>query len=118
MNINLAYWQFHDAVTSHTNGVRAMLKKVDSLHFETLWNQSTKEQREEVIQLIHLGNRDGLKEWMANHSALKSEDWGYNRLRDRAKKLGVTNYSRITRNELVQAIMEKESANEEDRHVG
>lgn len=114
MNHKLTYWHFHAAVTEHTNDIRSILKKVDSAQFEILWKQSTEEQRKEVIKLVYKGNRGGLKKWMERHSALKAEDWGYNRLRDRAKKLGVKNYSRITRDELVQAIMEKESANEED----
>jgi len=118
MNHKSSYWQFHTAVTDHTNSIRSILKRVDSSQFEMLWNQSTEEQRKEVIALIYDGNRHGLRAWMGTHSALKAEDWGYNQLRDRAKKLGVCNYSRITRDELIQAIMEKESANEENRDVG
>jgi len=113
-NTNLSYWQIHANLTEHTNGMRAILKKVDSPHFETLWKQSTKDQREEALKAIYSGNRDLIKDWMETHPALKAEDWGYNRLRDRAAKLGVKNYSRITREELVLAIMEKESANEKD----
>lgn len=113
-NFNISYWQFHDAMTEFTNGVRAMHSKVDSPQFENLWKQSTVDQRKEAVEVIQSGDREKLKDWMETHPALKAEEWGYNRLRDRAAKLGVKNYSRITREELIREIMEKESANEKD----
>ena len=117
-NVNISYWQFYDDMMEHTNSMRAILNKVDSAQFETLWNQSTEEQREEVVKIISDGARNKLKEWMETHPALKAEDWGYNRLRTRARRLGVKNYSRLTREELIREIMEKESANDEKRNVG
>ena len=113
-NTNISYWQFHDAMTEYTNGVRAMHKKVDSPQFEMLRKQSTEEQSKEVIRVIQSGDRDKLKEWMETNPSLKAEYWGYNRLRDRAKNTGVKNYSSKTREELIRSIMEKESANEKD----
>ncbi len=114
----ISYWSLHAAVTEFTNNVRAVLNRVDSAQFEILWKQSTQEQLEEVQKVIYTGDKEGLKKWMKTHSALKAEEWGYTRLRDRARALGVKNYSRITRDELIQEIMEKESTHEKDGDAG
>jgi hypothetical protein len=98
-----------DYMSKKTSDFRSVLNRLDTTDFQSLWEQSTKEQQKEVKTIVMNGDREGLKHWMDTHPALKADDWGYTRLLNRAKTLGVKNYSRLTRNELIQGILEKES---------
>jgi hypothetical protein len=111
----MSHWQLTDTVETLAKSMRSISHKVDLAQFKRLWNASTEEQREEVIDYILLGEKESVKEWMETHPAIKAEDWGYTRLRDRAKKLGIRNYSRLTRESLIKEIMKKESTYDKER---
>ncbi len=103
------YKDLANDVSLQCNNMRSIALIVEGYEFEDLWNKSTKEQRTEVCKYIETCNKHKVKEWMYSHPTIKAEDWSFVRLIARAKILRIKNYSRLSRADLVQAIMEKES---------
>lgn len=104
----MSYWKLFDYVVELSNSLRGIRSLVDSEEFEFLWNKSTKEQKDALKKSIKNGDRESVKRWIDFHPTRKAEHWSYKRLRDRARKLGVYNYSRKTRGQLIREIMEHE----------
>lgn len=81
---------------------------VCSIRFERLWDDSSDQLREEVVKYIEAEDRDKILHWMQVHSSLELGELNALRLKDLARKLRVTNYSRMTKLELIWAIKEAE----------
>ena len=114
----LSFWHLVDDVTEHTNNLRSIQHKLEASHINELWLLSDEQQRKEVIAYIYNGDKNKLKEWIDTHPSTKVKDWSYNRLRDRAKDIGVKNYSRMTREQLIEYIVKIEAENEETGDAG
>lgn len=76
--------------------------------FERLWDDSSEEQREELQQHINNADKDKVREWMAEHPSLDLMEKKLSDLQKIAYRLGVKNYSRLGKLELVQAIKTRE----------
>ena len=72
--------------------------------FERLWDDSSDEKKEELRKLIEDANRDKVKDWMTGHPSLDLTEKKLSDLQKIAYRLGVKNYSRLGKLELVKAI--------------
>lgn len=86
---------------------------VTSLRFERLWDDSKKEQREEVIGYIKKENKVKIQTWMRTHPSLELGEINTARLKELARKLRVPNYSRKTKLELIRSIKEVEDVSKQ-----
>lgn len=75
--------------------------------FEELWESSNEEQKKEAEKHIKANNKDALVEWMRKHPAIDLGEKTVRQLIPMARRLGVKNYSRLSRDELIVAIKEK-----------
>ena len=76
--------------------------------FDRLWDDSSPEQRIELKQYIFEANRDKVKKWMRDHPSLALAEKPLCDLQKIAYKLGIPNYSRQGKLELVRTIKAKE----------
>jgi len=76
--------------------------------FERLWADSSKRQKDEVFEIIRAESKGRLNAWIRNHPSIDLGEKSLRQLRDIGGRLGVKNYSRITKAELIKAIQEKE----------
>jgi len=86
---------------------------VSSLRFERLWDDSDKEQREEVLGYIKEENRVRILKWIRTHPSLELGELSTSQLKELARKLRVTNYSRMLKVQLIRAIKEKEDGSKQ-----
>jgi len=77
--------------------------------FTRLWIDSTDEEKEAVEDIITRGDRKQLNQWMRDHPSVNLGERPFRNLREIGKKLGITNYSRLSRTDLISAIIEKET---------
>ena len=101
-------------VHDNTLRCRSIESIVQSARFERLWEESTDRQKEEAEFAVWKGSKPELMKWMKNHSSLELGERSLTYLKDRAKKLRVKNYSRLTKPELIGAINRKEIADEQE----
>ncbi len=97
--------EHHNRVLS----ARSIEGVITSLQFERLWGESTEEQKVAAKKLIEANNKKSILAWMRKHPSI---DIGEKPIRDLypiAKRLGVRNYSRLLRHELIAAIQREES---------
>lgn len=78
--------------------------------FERLWHDSTEDQKLAVTKLIEKSDKGGVLQWMRDHPSLDVGEKTWRALITIAKQLGVRNYSRLDRMQLIQAIKEVESS--------
>ena len=64
------------------------------------------EDTNKLTELVTAGNKEGLKQWIKNHPDLDLGEMNVSRLRVIAQELGVYNYSRLSRGELIRGIKE------------
>lgn len=79
-------------------------------NFERLWGYSETEEKDIVRKCVKEGDKRGIIKWMREHPSI---DIGEKPLRDLypiAKKLRITNYSRLLRDDLIIAIKKAEAA--------
>ena len=76
--------------------------------FTRLWLDSNREKKEEAIELIKLGDKAGIQNWIKNHPSLDLGEKTLTHLRIIGKKIRVKYYARLTQSELISAIIDKE----------
>ena len=76
--------------------------------FERLWTDSSKRQKDEVFEIIKAESKRRLNAWIRNHPSIDLGEKSLRQLRDIGCRLGVQNYSRLTKAELIKAIQDKE----------
>jgi hypothetical protein len=81
--------------------------------FERLWESSSEILRQEARVIISLGNREGLLAWIQSHPSLDLAERSTKELKEVARKLGISNWSRLSKLELLIAIQRKE-----ENHAG
>ena len=77
--------------------------------FERLWNDSNTLEKEKAQKLIDKLDREGIQLWIRGHRSVDIAEMSVRRLYDTARKLGIKNYSRLAKDELVAAIKRTES---------
>jgi len=76
--------------------------------FERLWGDSTSEEQAAFNTLLDSANKDGIIKWMKEHPSLELAEKPLSDLKKIAYKIGITNYSRKGKLELVNDIQEQE----------
>jgi len=91
------------------------LRSIDALihrpEFEALWNDSTVPEQAELVEFITQANREALYKWVREHPSLDVTQKSLPRLRAQARRLGLENFSRLGKIELIRNILEKEKHN-------
>ena len=76
--------------------------------FVRLWIDSTDAEKKTVEEIIKQGDRNRLNKWMENHPSVDLGEKPFRNLRRIGQKLGIENYSRLDRAQLIAAIIQKE----------
>ncbi len=76
--------------------------------FERLWADSSEGEQACFRKLIAAANRDSARDWMREHPSLDLAEKKLCDLQEIGYKLGIKNYSRLSKLELVRAIRMKE----------
>jgi hypothetical protein len=76
--------------------------------FERLWADSTEDQQRQLKESIEKLDKVSIRKWMMEHPSLELVEKPLTELKKIAHRLGVSNYSRKGKLELVQDIQEKE----------
>jgi hypothetical protein len=76
--------------------------------FERLWGDSDECGKVQLQQYLFEANKDGVIRWMKDHPSLQLEEKPLVDLKKIAYKLGISNYSRKGKLQLVRDIKEKE----------
>ncbi len=76
--------------------------------FERLWGDSDESEKVQIQQYLFEANKDGVIQWMKEHPSLELEEKPLVDLKKIAYKLGILNYSRKGKLQLVRDIKEKE----------
>ena len=100
-NTCLALDKLKEAIRQATLKLRAFLRVVDSDQFESLHIFSSEDDLEKLGDAVSNIDLVALKNWVQTHPTIKYNDMTTTRLREMAKNLGVPNYSRKERHELV-----------------
>lgn len=85
--------------------IEAMIRRPE---FERLWADSSNEHQEALKKLIDVADKDKVREWIRNHPSLDLAEKPLCDLQKIAYKLGIKNYSRLGKVDLVRAIRNKE----------
>lgn len=88
--------------------LRSIEAMVRQPQFERLWADSDKKQQEIVESYIDAADRDKVREWMRKHPSLELAERPLKELYKIASRMGIVNYSRKGRLELIRAIQKKE----------
>ena len=94
---------------------RSIEATVKSSKFERLWEDSDEREKSKAEHIIWKEDKKALVDWMRQHPSLDLGERGLPYLRDRGKKLRIKNYSRLSKPELIRAIMNKEKADEQEQ---
>lgn len=98
--------------TLHSRSLEAIIM---TERFERLWMESTVSQRETVMAFIEFGFKSRVSEWMKNHPSLELGERPISYLKERGRLLGIRNYSRLQKAELISQIHKKEQDYEKDK---
>ena len=78
--------------------------------FTRLWIDSTSDERKIVEDIIKRGNRKQLNRWMRDHPSVNLGEKPFRNLRELGRKLGIKNYPRLDRPQLITAIIQRETS--------
>lgn len=76
--------------------------------FTRLWIDSDESERIDIEGIVLRGDRKGVYEWIKNHPSIDLGEKPFRRLREIAKRLGIKNYARLDRLDLIVEIIDKE----------
>jgi len=91
----------------HILNLRSIENTINKDFFDRLWDASDEDQRTKVREIIMRGDKDALALWMESHPDIDLGEMSKNKLIKLAQRLRVTNYSRLDRHELEDAINDK-----------
>lgn len=72
--------------------------------FKKLWQSSTQLEKERISAIVLGNNKDEVDLWMKYHPSIELGELPIRRLRERARRLRVKNYCRLTKFELIREI--------------
>lgn len=72
--------------------------------FERLWNASTPEKKKEVLDALNNYDKNSIVGWMLDHPDLDLGEMSSRTLKDIGRKIGVKNYSRLSKQLLIREI--------------
>lgn len=88
------------------------LRSIEALirqpQFERLWDDSSEETQKELKGYIEKADKENVRKWMTEHPSLELAEKSLTVIKKIAARLGISNYSRKGKLELVQDIKEKE----------
>jgi hypothetical protein len=96
--------EFHHRLLK-LRSIEAMIRRPQ---FERLWGDSDECDKVQLQQYLFEANKDGVIRWMKDHPSLQLEEKPLVDLKKIAYKLGISNYSRKGKLQLVRDIKEKE----------
>lgn len=91
--------------SKHHRSIEAL---ISSLRFERLWDCSSPDEQEKVMLFIQFGYRSRVVEWLKSHPSLDLSERPIGYLRDLGQKRRITNYSRLSKSELVGEIKKEQ----------
>ena len=103
--------RLHLDVHDHILNLRSVENTIKKGFFERLWDASNEKQRKEVREIVMRGDKEALTAWMDEHTDVELGELSYNKLKKLGRRLRVTNYCRLERHRLEDAIKEKRNAN-------
>ena len=93
----------HNKILSY----RSIEHLINQPYFERLWQVSTGLSRILFRKMADKGDRLGCHNWIHNHPSLELGELSIRQLRKIAYEVGVKNYSRLSKYELIVGIQEK-----------
>ena len=78
--------------------------------FTRLWLDSNEKEKKEVVDIVERGDRKELNRWIREHPSLNLGERPFRNLREIGRKIGIKNYSRLSKTELIAAIIKKETS--------
>lgn len=93
------------------NRARSIDRTVEGEVFLRVFESSPLSLQQEAIELIKDLDTEGLKRWIQDREYLDLSDRTTVWLRDKAAKIGIKNYSRMSRVELIREITHEETRN-------
>ena len=88
--------------------LRSIKGIIESPTIERLWSESSERLKNELIRFIEAENKEAVKQWVKDHPNIDVGEMGILKLKERARKLGISNYSRMDKRELILNITIKE----------
>jgi hypothetical protein len=98
-----------DAILDSANNYRSLARVLDQTKTFELWEQSTDEQKEILVQAIQSQDRVTVQTWVRHHPKRDNTQLTVKELYAKARELGVINYSRKSTIELIQDINDAEN---------
>jgi hypothetical protein len=108
--------EFEQLVHQRILNLRSIESQVRSITFGILVAKSSKAELETLRQLIRDCNKEGVADWIKFHNKKSIGEMSSVELKDRAKTLKITNYSRLSKLDLVQEIEEYEERRKAATH--
>lgn len=96
--------EFHHRLLK-LRSIEAMIRRPQ---FERLWGDSDVNQQEELKKMMDAADKAGVSQWMKEHPSIELAEKPLADLKKIAYKLGITNYSRKGKLELVRDIQQQE----------
>ena len=90
------------------NNLRSIEHYLKQPHLENLWILSNKKKKDELIDIIEKKDKQKLMNWIRRHPSLELGEKTIRQLREDAKELFITNYSRMDKLELLMALKNRE----------
>lgn len=90
------------------NDFRSVNSVINTRKFERLWSDSTPEGQDACRKIVEGGNREGLQKWMDNHPSIEIGEMPATHLKMLARRYKISNYSRLDRLGLIEALVHYE----------
>lgn len=88
------------------NTLRSLDYIIGQISFENLWIVSDEKDKKRLLEIIEKRNKERLITWVKNHPSIDIGEKSLTQLRDAARDLGIKNYSRLSKIELLLSIKE------------
>jgi hypothetical protein len=95
--------------------LRSIENTIISPKFERLWLDSDNNLKRQIRMIIKSGNKAGILKWIKEHPSFSLGEKPIHQLKLIAKRLSVSNYSRLSKVFLIQAIEAKEAKHGEKK---
>lgn len=76
--------------------------------FDRVWEDSSEEERTKILALLDQADRNGLGLYIQKHASFAMEEKSSKELKNIARRFGILNWSRMTKDELVISIVKEE----------
>lgn len=100
-----------DVALSKCNTLRGIVRQLDKPEAYDLWQKSTKEEQETLINAVNNNDRKAVLQWVRYHPHRELYEYTRKELNALAVKHRIPNYTRIPTYQLIEVIYEKEGKN-------